>query len=180
VGKKPPTWRVLAIDDDRIFLEIVHLSLTRSGCEVKVASDPRVGLNEALTGAYDLVLLDLMMPGLDGEEILTLLKPLSPHQKVVVVSGSDSKDVQARVRNLGAAAYIKKPVNTRALYGIPLDILQDRVRSNATAIPLRQLSILGQVGAFVFDDDDPGEGKRIAAVAILVALSGILYTLFVI
>ena len=177
MGEKPPTWRVLAIDDDPVFLEIVDLTLTRTGCEVKVASDPRVGLNEALTGAYDLVLLDLMMPGLDGEEFLTLLKPLSLHQKVVVVSGSDSIDVQARVRNLGAAGYIKKPVDTRALYTILLDILQDRVQGNTTDIPLRRLSFLGQVGAFVFDDADPGEGKRIAAVAILIALLGILYTL---
>ena len=45
---------MLVIDDDRLFLEIVDLSLTRSGCEVHVAADPREGLNEALKGTYDL------------------------------------------------------------------------------------------------------------------------------
>ncbi|MBK36307.1 MAG: hypothetical protein CME26_12375 [Gemmatimonadetes bacterium] len=48
--KREPTWRVLVIDNDRLFLEIVDLSLTRSGCEVHVAADPREGLNEALKG----------------------------------------------------------------------------------------------------------------------------------
>ena len=170
---------MLVIDDDEAFLEIVEISLTRSGCEVKVASDPREGLNEALTGAYDLVLLDLMMPGLDGEEILTLLKPFSFRQKVVVVSGSDAREAEPRVRDLGAAAYIQKPVNTRALYGILLDILEDRVRRNAPATPSQALSPLGRVGTFVFDDDDPGQGKKIAAVLILIALCSILYSLFV-
>lgn len=161
----------------RGFPRIVEISLTRSGCEVKVASDPREGLNEALTGAYDLVLIDLMMPGLDGEEILALLKPLSFGQKVVVVSGSEASEAEPRVRDLGAAAYIQKPVNTRALYGILLDILEDRVRTPAT--PPRPLSPLGRLGTFVFDDDDPGQGKKIAAVLILIALCSILCSLFV-
>ncbi len=178
--RKTPTWRVLAIDDDRVFLEIVELSLSRSGCEVRVASDPHDGLNEALCGTYDLVLLDLMMPGLDGEEILRLLKPLSLRQKVVVVSGTDAKEARARVRDLGAADYIQKPVNTRELYGILLDILQDRIRRDSRVAESEPLTFFGRVGTFVFDDDDPGAPKRWAAVVILVALGCIFLSLVVV
>ena len=117
------------------------------------------------------------MPGLHGEEILRLLKPLSLHQKIVVVSGSDSKDAEARVRNLGASGYIQKPVNTRALHGLLLGILQERVRQRAPEEAPRDLRFLGRLSTFVFVDPDPGVGKQAAAVRILVSLGSILYSL---
>ena len=70
---------------------------------MRLRSGPRAGLNQAIEGRFDLVLLDLMIPEMAGEEILSLLKPLTLKQRVVVVSGSDENEARARTRDLGAA-----------------------------------------------------------------------------
>ena len=111
--------------------------------------------------------------------MLSLLKPLSLRQKVVVISGTDAHEARARVRDLGVAAYIQKPVNTRELYRHLFDILQDR-STNAPVISARPLSLLGYVGRFVFDDNDPAPPKRLGAVFILIALVCIFLSLLMV
>jgi CheY-like chemotaxis protein len=96
-------WRVLTIDEDPLFLEIVQVCLERLGCTVQTESNPNEGLDAAIQGEHDLVLLDLKMAGMVGEEIFSLLKPLSLRQKVVVVSGQTEQEGHATPRNLGAA-----------------------------------------------------------------------------
>ena len=163
-------WRVLAIDDDPLFLEVVQICLERLGCAVHTESDPREGLNAAIEGEFDLVLLDLMMPGMDGEEILSLLKPLSLKQKVVVVSGRDEQEAGAITRNLGAAGYIQKPVDTRQFTSLVCDLLQDRIRDTEVVAPLVPRSILDRGVAFVFGECEPTPGRQFSAMAILVGL----------
>lgn len=76
--------RILVTDDDCLFLEILQFHLERSGYRVVTVADPKVGLNEAIEQQFDLILLDLMMPRMNGEEVLSLLKPLTPQRRVYV------------------------------------------------------------------------------------------------
>ena len=169
-------WRVLVIDDDRAFLEIITVTLARSGWRVTVSNDPREGLKEAITGKFDLILLDLMMPGMTGEEILSLLKPLSLRQRIVVISGADEEKARARVRDLGAAGYIQKPVNTRSLVAHLVEIVQLHA-SGQKATPILELTFLGRLATFVFDDEDPGRTKQVVAILVLVGECSILASL---
>jgi len=162
--------RVLAIDDDPLFLEVVQVCLERSGCEVQTANDPREGLKQAIEGKSDLVFLDLMMPSMTGEEIMSLLKPLSRKQKVVVVSGCDEQEARSKSRDLGAAGYIQKPVDTRQFTGLLYDLIQDRIRdATVDDVPLPPSTILDRLVSFVFGECEPTPARQFGAVAGLLA-----------
>ncbi len=164
-------WRVLAIDDDPLFLEVMRVCLERSGCTVQTVSDPREGLNLAIEGEFDLILLDLMMPGMAGEEILELLKPLSLKQKIVVVSGCDEHDARAKSRDLGAVGYIQKPVDTRQFTFLLVDLLQDPIQETTPVNEMRSRGLLNRLVSFVFGECEATFARRLGAIVILVALS---------
>ena len=76
--------RILVTDDDCLFLEILQFHLERFGYRVVTVAVLKVGLNDAIEQQFDLVLLDLMMCGMNGEEVLSLFKPLTPQRHVYV------------------------------------------------------------------------------------------------
>jgi len=107
--------RLLVIDDDELFLEIARVNLEGRGFDVQTTPDPREGVNLAIDSQFDLILLDLMMPGLNGEEVLSLLKPLGTRQRILVVSGHTGETYRSRARDLGAVGYLQKPVTAESL-----------------------------------------------------------------
>ena len=172
--ERPFGWRVLAIDDDPLYLEVIQVCLERAGCTVHTTTSPRDGLNQAMGGGFDLVLLDLMMPGMAGEEILGLLKPLSLQQRVVVVSGCDDPDARSRSLDLGAAGYIQKPVDTRQFTAILYDMLQDRIQDSATVENSSPGTLLDRIVSLVFGECEVTPSRRIGAVAILAGLTTVM------
>ena len=105
---------LLMVDDDAELCELMSEFFARRGIKLDVANDGRKGLARALHGNYDLVLLDVMMPGLDGFELLRLLR----RQSQVPVIMLTAKITQAdRVMGLDAGAddYLPKPFGTAEL-----------------------------------------------------------------
>jgi excisionase family DNA binding protein len=113
----PQRRRVLVIDDDEALLEVVQEFLRSSGYDVETA---RHGfLAGYLAGHHrpDVILLDIMMPGLDGYEVLSLMRRRSEARGIPVVACTSLKgpEVEARIRAAGFDAYLKKPIDFRAL-----------------------------------------------------------------
>lgn len=109
--------RVLVIDDDETLLEVVKEVLSASGYEVEVA---RHGfLAGYLAGHHrpDVILLDILMPGLDGYEVLSLMRRRPEARRIPVVACTSLKgpETEARIRAAGFDAYVKKPIDFRAL-----------------------------------------------------------------
>ena len=164
--------RLLVIDDDALFLEIARHNLNQAGYEVEVTPDPRIGVNRAIESHFDLILLDLMMPGLRGEEVLSLLKPLA-RQRILVISGNTGDSHRSRARDLGAVAYLQKPISAKTLCDTvaeilvetPTDATGDTAGSGdrATDIPV----------CWVFGVGPLTTQMRIAAWLVLLALMGI-------
>ena len=171
----PAGSRVLAIDDDRAFLEIVQFGLRQAGYHVEAVSDPKEGLKRAIADDFDVILLDLAMPGLDGGEMLSLLKPFSLQHRVVVVSAHSREDHWARVRDLGAAAYIQKPVDYDVLCRVVDRLLREeadeRVGLKRTGARSRLLDALTHR---VFDTDDATPARQIAALGVVGGLLAVL------
>ena len=71
--------RVLVIEDSRDIAELLSLHLEDLGCEVTLADDGLLGYEEARSGRYDLIILDLMLPGMDGIEICRRLRAKIEH-----------------------------------------------------------------------------------------------------
>ena len=99
---------VLVAEDDSASRTATRMFLQRVGYRVGEAADGPATLREASLGSYDLVVLDLGLPGLDGEEVLARLRRDSG-LPVIVLTGRSEENERVRVLNLGADDYVVKP-----------------------------------------------------------------------
>jgi two-component system response regulator RegX3 len=106
--------RILIIEDEPSFVEALELSLETEGFVVDVAMDGRTGLEHFRAVRPDVVLLDLMLPGLSGLDVLRAMRRESD-VPVVVVSAKDSEADIVTALELGADDYITKPYSVREL-----------------------------------------------------------------
>src|SRR5262245_61698229 len=108
--KKLPSYvRVLLVEDSRILQRSVAAALRRSGYVVDVTSDGNDGLWHAETHPYDVVILDLMLPGLDGLTILQKLRGQERPTPVLVLTARDTVEDRVRGLQMGADDYLIKP-----------------------------------------------------------------------
>ena len=110
-----PRAKILVIDDDTSMLRYLKQHLQNAGYAVLLAEDGIVGAQLVLNASPDLILVDVEMPYLSGYELVEALKadPATRHLPVVFLTAD--KQVEERTRQLGAEAYIKKPVNVNQL-----------------------------------------------------------------
>jgi DNA-binding response OmpR family regulator len=104
--------RILIVEDDRATAEALELYLRAEGYETSVAHDGAIGLEQAVTGAFDLVLLDLMLPGLYGMDVCKRVRERSD-VPIVMLTARALEDDQIRGLALGADDYITKPFSPR-------------------------------------------------------------------
>jgi len=109
--------RVLAVDDNRENLDVLTRRLARHGLDVKTAESGLAALNAIRSEAFDLVLLDVMMPGMDGYAVLRDMKsnPATRDIPVIMISALDELDSVARCIEAGAEDYLPKPFNPTLL-----------------------------------------------------------------
>ena len=108
---------VLVVDDQEIVRTLVRAVLVRNGLQVIEAEDGRECLDlYAQRGAeINLVLLDLTMPRLSGEEAFAGLRSANPEVKVLLMSGYDGRDTAARFVGKGLAGFLQKPFTSAEL-----------------------------------------------------------------
>ena len=106
--------RVLIIDDDPTLSEVVARYLEREGFEVSRCADGNEGLRVALENLPDLVVLDLMLPGIDGFEVFRRLREVAPIPVVMLTARGEEDDRVAGLE-LGADDYVAKPFSPREL-----------------------------------------------------------------
>jgi two-component system, OmpR family, response regulator len=120
--------RVLVIDDEPRIVSFVQRALTAHGIAAEGVTDGARGLAMTLTGVYQLVLLDLLMPAMDGTSVLAEIMEQRPNQPVVVLSALTDVETRVRCLSLGAADYIAKPFALGEL----LARVQVRLRMNGS------------------------------------------------
>src|SRR3954467_5475227 len=101
--------RVLVIDDEPKIADFVSRALSANGLSVDSATEGARGLELARSGRCDLVILDLMMPGVNGMGVLRGTIEARPQQRVLVLSALGDVDSKVRCLELGAADYLTKP-----------------------------------------------------------------------
>jgi len=106
---EPSLRRILVVDDEPRILDFVSRGLRREDFSVDVAADGKAGLERALSERYDLVILDLLMPGLDGVSVLRGILARKPEQPVIVLSALGDLRSKVDCLELGAEDYLAKP-----------------------------------------------------------------------
>ncbi|MDZ7618881.1 MAG: sigma-54 dependent transcriptional regulator, partial [Patescibacteria group bacterium] len=107
--------RVLIIDDEPVIGMSCRRTLAPEGHEVAVYEDPHRGLAAALSGEFDVLFLDLMMPGMDGMEVLRRIKQGGIATEVVIITGHSTVESAVEAMQLGAADYLSKPFSPAEL-----------------------------------------------------------------
>jgi len=106
--------KVLIIDDDVTLTTVIQLRLEQEGYEVIIANSGVEGLRQAYDAHPDLVILDIMMPGLDGWETCQRLREISD-VPIIMLTAKDGEMDMVRGLELGADGYISKPFSTKEL-----------------------------------------------------------------
>jgi len=105
---------ILAVDDEEPILKLLRVNLTRDGYEVVTASNGESALELLQEHTPDLVLLDIMMPDLDGFEVLDLIRRRSDIPVIMLTARSEKETVRDTL-NLGADDYVTKPFSMQVL-----------------------------------------------------------------
>lgn len=106
-----PAVKILIVDDDRAICEYMQTLLERDGYAVKTMSDPTAVEEEVKTGGYHLIILDLMMPKLDGIETLKKIRKIDSDVAVVIFTGYPNVETAMESMKLDTFRYLKKPFN---------------------------------------------------------------------
>jgi len=102
--------KITIIEDEEVLSQMYAGKLRREGYQVQTSADGETGLTQVLREPPDLILLDIMMPNMNGVEVLNRLAqhPELAHTKIVVLTNIDSPETGDEVRRLGAADYLLK------------------------------------------------------------------------
>ena len=106
--------RILIVDDDEELASLLTELLIREGFSVETRNDGRRGLATALNGGFDLIVLDVMLPGMDGFEILRRVRRETRIPVLMLTARGEDEDRIVGLE-LGADDYLPKPFNTREL-----------------------------------------------------------------
>ncbi len=107
--------RILLVEDEEKLARFVELELTHEGYQVDKAFDGRTGLDMAEKGGYDLLLLDIMLPGLNGLEVLRRLRKSDDHVPVIMLTARDAVMDKVTGLDMGADDYVTKPFSIEEL-----------------------------------------------------------------
>ena len=183
------TIKVLVVEDHADSAEFLRLLLEPEGYSVKTAASAQQTREQVAAFAPDIILMDLMLPDVEGLDLLRELRVLSPESQIVVVSGHGSISVAVEAMESGALSFIEKPINPSVLTAqlhkasekLALTAENRRLRAeldeSATyagllgrSKPMRQLFQLiksvAPTDANVLITGENGSGKEIVATAI--------------
>lgn len=107
--------RILVVEDERALAELVEKRLTKEHYTVDVAYDGEDGLDKALSGIYDLVLLDIMLPKVDGMTILSEIRKAGLSVKVIMLTAKSALEDKLAGFSEGANDYVPKPFHIEEL-----------------------------------------------------------------
>lgn len=116
--------RVLVIDDELIVRMSCERTLSEAGYNVRSASGGKEGLELLEKDNYDLLLLDLKMPDMDGLEVLRVLRNRWPDTKVIIITGYGTDQTSEQTQKEGAHNFLEKPFTPDSLLSITQLTLQ--------------------------------------------------------
>lgn len=130
IPQVPPadSGRVLVVDDDALIRDTLATALSDEGYAVRVAPDGQIALETLYEWLPDLIVLDMMMPVMDGPAFRAAQRGLEPAANIPVIVLSAAHNIHARAAGLGATAVLPKPFDL----GILLATVEQTVRGSST------------------------------------------------
>ena len=115
---------VLVVDDSGLARRLMRQMLEEMGHKVEEATDGATALERYFLHRHDLVLLDMVMTGMYGLDVLTKMRELNPEVRVIVTTADIQTSTREQARGAGAAAFVNKPVNRKEFAGVVDTVLK--------------------------------------------------------
>jgi len=120
---------ILVVDDEETIRETLRIILEENGYKVDTAKNGAEAIEKSNTNYYDLALLDIRLPDIEGTKLLTKMKDTLPKMVKIMVTGYASMENAIEALNYGADAYITKPVSPEEL----LRVIDEKLRAKREA-----------------------------------------------
>ncbi|MEM1009682.1 MAG: sigma-54 dependent transcriptional regulator, partial [Myxococcota bacterium] len=149
----PSQPRLLIVDDEKGNIDSLRLIFQREQCEVSTASSGKEALSHLRAQEFDLVITDMMMPNMDGLQLLRAIKAMAPHTQVITVTAYGSIEKAVEAMRQGAYDFITKPLKRREIVKVvnkALErgaLLQENARLRQQLHHAQQPTIVGQSAA---------------------------------
>jgi CheY-like chemotaxis protein len=112
------TVNVLVVDDEQVVLDSIRKLLRKENCRIRTALSAQEGLDILKEEPIDIVLTDLMMPEIDGLEMMKMIREDHPRMPVIMITGYATINTALQATKLGAFDYIAKPFSRKELVGV--------------------------------------------------------------
>lgn len=113
--------KILVIDDEVMIVDAIKIIMEDMGYQVKGISDSAEGEKEALENEYDLILVDLRMPGRNGAEVTEGIIKVKPDAKILIITAYPTDPLAKRALDAGARSLIRKPFEVAKI----IDFIKD-------------------------------------------------------
>ena len=118
--------KILVVDDEKPISDIIKFNLTKEGYDVHTAYDGEEALKQVEEVSPDLIILDLMLPKMDGLEALQLIKKSDDHVKAIMITAAGQKEKMIQAIKYGAAEFISKPYEPDEVKEVVDKVLNDQ------------------------------------------------------
>jgi DNA-binding NtrC family response regulator len=144
--------RVLVVDDDQVVGRSFERVLSEKGYKVDTALSGREAFEKYAGADFDMVFMDLKMPGPDGLEVAKRIKEMNPWLPIVVVTGYGSQEAEEKAKEIGVAEFLHKPLTPTAIEEVAARVTEHAatpaVETAAAAAPAKRESTARNVGLF--------------------------------
>lgn len=143
------TIRLLMVDDEREFLDALTPGLTRRGFDVTVAENGSKALEKLSTRTFDVVVLDVKMPGISGVDVFREIKRSNPNLPVILLTGHGNIEQAFETSREGVFEYLSKPCDIEKLAMVARKAVAQAAESSVS------VSMIGEEIRVLLVDDDP-------------------------
>lgn len=178
--------KILVIEDEPTLARLLSYNLSQDGYNTKVVDHGGDGLQEAMQQSYDLIILDIMLPGLNGFEVLAKLRQKGNSTPVIILTARNAEDEVVQGLKHGADDYITKPFGVAELLARVSavlrrtqseDVAADKLKSNEKVIQAGELFIYPEKYEVVLNGDSiPLRPKEFEVLLYLVQRPGVVVT----
>jgi DNA-binding NtrC family response regulator len=123
--------KILLVDDDKKVCDTLSLILESRGYQVDIANTGKIAIEKAKTNKYNLTVLDIRLPDIDGTKLLKSMHEISPNMVRIIMTGYPDLKNAINALNEGADAYFTKPVDPSRLIRTIEDKLEEQTDSHA-------------------------------------------------
>jgi len=140
---RPDAHKILTVDDEQDIIEVLSYNLSREGFEVTAATDGEEALKKIRTNSFDLVILDLMMPGIEGLQLCRILRndPMTKDLPIIMLTAKTEEVDSILGLEMGADDYLAKPFSPKELIARMKAVL----RRSRRALPEEKYITVGEL-----------------------------------